>query len=212
MSTTSQNESCAGMPASTRPPATRRRRMPHPRHTLHCHRDVNTSGECASAKQISLLSLIHALMVIAIGVGCAGCAAMLAPARSSGIALSEEGIQLAVVGQVCKQSRSTSASSPPLLDATLAIEVGNPTPGLVSVYPDRLILVAPGGVSARASTPQGSNPLSVESGTTVPVRLHFTLAGANCSQEMQLDASSALESQGRPVTVSAIRFLPVAPR
>src|SRR5437016_2632656 len=91
---------------------------------------------------VAPLSLIHALMVIAVGTGCA---AMVAPARSSGIALSEEGIQLAVVGQVCKQSRSTSASTAPLLDATLAIEVGNPTPGLVSVYPDRLILVAPGG-------------------------------------------------------------------
>jgi len=186
--------------------------MSHRRHTLHCHRDVNTSGECAGPKQISRLSLIHALMVIAIGVGCAGCAAMVAPARSSGIALSEEGIQLAVVGQVCKQSRSTSASSPPLLDATLAIEVGNPTPDLVSVYPDRIILVAPGGISVRASAPQGGNPLSVEGGTTVPVTLHFTVAGANCSQEMQLDAGSALQSHGRAVTVSAIRFLPVAPR
>jgi hypothetical protein len=137
---------------------------------------------------------------------------MVPPARSSGIALSEEGIQLAVVGQVCKQSRATSAPSPPLLDVTLAIEVGNPTPGLVSVYPDRLVLVAPGGVFARASTSEAVNPLSVDGGTTVPVTLHFKVMGATCSQEMGLDARSALQWQGRPVTVSAIRFVPIAPR
>ncbi len=175
---------------------------------LDSHVDVPPTF-AMTPESVAAPSLMWALTVIAVGTSCA---TMVPPARSSGVALSEEGIQLVVVGQVCKQSRATSASSPPSLDATLAIEVGNPRPGPVSVYPDRLILVAPGGVSARVSTREAVDPLSIESGTTVPVTLHFTVAGANCSQEMQLDASSALQWQGRPITVSAIRFVPIAPR
>ena len=164
---------------------------------------VAMTPQCLASK-----SLLRALALIAVGTGCA---TLAPPARSTGAALSEEGIEIAIVGQFCKQSRGTSASRAPSLDETLVVEVGNPTPDPVSVDPDKLILITPGGGSVRGPTPAAAGPLSVDGGTTVPVTLHFTVTGANCSQEMQLDAGSSLQWQGRRVTVSAIRFVPIAP-
>jgi hypothetical protein len=150
--------------------------------------------------------LAHSLMVVGFG-----CATMAPPARSSGASLSDEGISLAVVGQTCADHRAPGGSPSPSLDATFAIEVGNPTPQPVSVHPERIILRAPGPVSPQSFKRDDDQSDLVEGGTTQPFKVRFVASGVTCSQEMQLDSGSALEWRGRPVRLPAVRFVPVAP-
>ncbi len=161
-----------------------------------------------SAASCSLVAPTHLLVVLVLG---AGCAKMLPPARSSGATLSDEGISLAVVGQRCAEVRPAGATGSPSLEATLAIEVGNPTPEPVTVHPERLMLLAPGPIAPRFLNAEDSQPVSVPGGTTEPFTVQYVAPGVMCSHEMRLDSSSALEWNGRPVVLSTVHFTPVEP-
>ncbi len=117
---------------------------------------------------------------------------------------------MAVVGQTCAEIRPAGVSSASL-EATFAVEVGNPTPQPVTVRPERMILRAPGPITPQSFKRADGQTDAVEGGTTQPFTLRFVAPGVTCSQEMQLDSSSALEWRGGPVTLSAVRFVPSAP-
>jgi hypothetical protein len=148
-------------------------------------------------------------MVLGVGAGCA--TKMLPPARSSGASLSDEGISLAVVSQSCAEVHSTGAPASVSLEATLAIEVGNPTPESVIVRPDKMMLLAPGPIAPRFSKGEDSQPVSVPGGTTQPFTVLYVAPGITCTHEMRLDSRTALEWNGRPVALSAVHFTPVEP-
>jgi len=161
-----------------------------------------------SAASCSLVALIHLLVVLVLG---AGCAKMLPPARSSGATLSDEGISLAVVGQSCAEVRPAGATTPPFLEATLAIEVGNPTPEPVTVHPERMMLLAPGPIAPRFLKREDSQVVEVTGGSTQPFTVQYVAPGVTCSHELRLDSRAALEWRGQPVVLSALHFTPIEP-
>lgn len=157
----------------------------------------------------SVAALLRLLLALGPGAGCAG--KMLPPARSSGATLSDDGISLAVVGQSCTEVHPGGAAAPPTLEATLAIEVGNPTPEPVTVRPDRMRLLAPAPIAPRFLKPEDGLPASVAGGTTEPFTVQYVAPGISCSHELRLDSRSALEWRGQPVTLAAVHFTPVEP-
>jgi hypothetical protein len=155
----------------------------------------------------SAAALVRVVLTLGLGTGCTK---MLPPARSSGAMLSDDGISLAVVGQNCAELHAAGVSPARTIEMTLAVEVGNPTPEPVGVHPDRIMLLAPGPISPRFLKLEDSEPVAVAGGTTAPFTVRFVAPGVTCSQELQLDSSSALEWHGRKVVLSAIRFVPVS--
>ena len=135
---------------------------------------------------------------------------MLPPARSGGATLSDDGISLAVVGQTCTE-RPEGVSASPAVEATLKIEVGNPTPQPVTVHPEKMMLLAPGPIAPRFLKREDSQSVSIPGGTTQPFTVQYVAPGITCSHEMQLDSSSALEWNDGRVVLSAVRFTPSAP-
>ncbi|HET6146070.1 MAG TPA: hypothetical protein VFH68_00940 [Polyangia bacterium] len=133
---------------------------------------------------------------------------MLPVAQSSGATFSEEGVVLAVVGQTCKQSPDANQAGKTRLDATFAIEVGNPTPAPLIVHGTGFALVVSDGTAVRTSTAEAAQPMAVESGTTLRLLLRF-IAGGSCSQEMRLVPDSAVEIRGRQIKIDPVRFVPV---
>lgn len=136
---------------------------------------------------------------------------MQPPARTSGATFSDDGVQLAVVGQRCSQVPDPNHPGRRLLDAAFAIEVGNPTYGALVVHPDRMTLVTLGGVTTRPTVVGGVDALPVETGTTTPFMLRFVAEGIKCSQELRLEPKTALELNGQPIVIAPIRFVPSGP-
>ena len=137
-----------------------------------------------------------------------GCAGLVPPARSNGAQFSEDGVHIAVVGQRCSESGDAGRPGQRLLQVTLAIEVGNATPRPLAVRRESMTLVLPGEVAARTSTPEAAQILDVDPGTTAPFELSFVAHGVRCNQELRLEASAAVESRGRPITIGGVRFVP----
>ncbi len=136
---------------------------------------------------------------------------MLPLARGGGANLSDEGVLFAVVGQKCQSTPDSSHAGGTLIDATFAVEVGNPTAYPLVLHRSGFALAIPGRASVQTPVSQESaQPDSVEPGTTLRFELRFQAPGA-CTQEMELQPNAALELQGRPVQMSATRFVPVAP-
>lgn len=157
----------------------------------------------------SVAALLH--LLIALGL-CAGCATkMLPPARSSGATLSEEGISLAVVSQSCAEVHPAGAPASVSLEATLAIEVGNPTLEPVTVRPEKMMLLAPGPVGPRFLKREDGQLVSIPGGTTQPFTVQYVAPGITCTHEMRLDSRTALVWNGRPVVLAAVHFTPVEP-
>ncbi len=136
---------------------------------------------------------------------------MLPLARGGGANLSDEGVLFAVVGQKCKATPDSSSAGNTAVDATFTVEVGNPTLRPLTLRRSGFVLAIAGRASTQAPVRDESiQPDSVESGTTSRFQLRFLGAGT-CTDEMELRPDAALELQGRPVQVGAIRFVPVAP-
>jgi hypothetical protein len=158
----------------------------------------------------SVPALVQMLMALGLGAGCA--TKMLPPARSSGATLSDEGISVAVVGQRCAEVHPAGASASVSLEATLAVEVGNPTPEPVTVYPEKMMLLVPGPIAPHFSKREDSQAVSISGGTTQPFAVQYVAPGITCTHEMRLDSTTALEWNGRPVVLSAVRFTPTEPQ
>jgi hypothetical protein len=160
----------------------------------------------------SIAAFRFALLLALVLTGAAfGCAGMRPPARTSGATFSDDGVQLAVVGQRCSQVPDPKHPRKRLLDATFAIEVGNPTYGTVVVHPSRMILVMPGEVAMRPTVVGAVDVVAVETGITSPFVLRFVAEGISCAQELRLEPNTALELNGQPIVIAPIRFVPGSP-
>lgn len=157
----------------------------------------------------SAAALVHLLVILGLGVGCA--TKMLPPARSSGATLSDDGISLAVVAQSCAEIHAAGTPDSVSLEATLAIEVGNPTLEPVTVHPEKMLLLAPGPIAPRFLKREDGQVVSIPGGTTQPFTVQYVAAGITCAHEMRLDSRTALEWNGRPVVLSAVHFTPIEP-
>jgi hypothetical protein len=144
------------------------------------------------------------------GAALTDCSKPLPPVRGTGLVFSEEGIHLAVVGQSCSHDGLPEGAKKGFVDATVAIEVGNPTSSPVAVYRDRFVLVPSNGSTVRTYTPAAAEGMSVETGVTVAFTLSFMVRRASCSQQMRLEPDSALEFRGRPINIGAVQFVSAA--
>jgi hypothetical protein len=132
-------------------------------------------------------------------------------ARGGGASLSSEGVLFAVDGQTCKEVPDSSQPGKSVVDATFALEVGNPTHYPLTFDRAGFLLMVSDRTSVRTPAPdESTEPMAVEPGTTSRFELRF-LASGTCTQEMVIMPNSAIELRGREVQIKAIRFVPEAP-
>ncbi len=142
--------------------------------------------------------------------GTAACATMKPPAMNNGPALSPNGVQVAVLRQMCGESSITALDV--WIDETVELQVRNGSPGPVSIHRDRLRLLGPnGGVFTTGASP--TDLLTVPNGGTQTFEVTFTAhGGLDCGRPMQLDPSTAITSQESAVALPPVSFVPLALR
>jgi hypothetical protein len=157
------------------------------------------------------MSRLLAIAFVLAGVG--ACATMTPPATNSGPAQSSNGVQMAVVRQLCAESQPFGALSD-WIDETVELQVRNGSPEPVNVHPDRFRLVSSLGGSYRADPGRATEPLTIGKGETQILDLTFAgrggYDGLDCTQAMRLDPRGAIAVRQSPVALPAVSFVPVA--
>ena len=139
------------------------------------------------------------------------CALTLQPAaRNSGPAVSREGVQVAVVGQLCTESSDVEDD----LDSDhagiiLTVEVRNTTAEPVTVDRDRFLLLAPDNRSLSPLRIGRYRPQSIGAGEVRSFELRFEPYGWNqCFHQMQLRANSGVILGDKVVHPGPVSFVP----
>jgi hypothetical protein len=144
-------------------------------------------------------------------LGAGACATtMKPPVANSGPALSQDGVQVAVLRQACLQTQPVDEVPTGSVDETVEIEVRNGSPDPVTVRPDRIRLVGTDeSVATPAAAPSGSE-LTVAAGETQTIQLRFSARnGLECTKEMRLDASDGITRRASPVALHPLPFRPL---
>jgi hypothetical protein len=140
-----------------------------------------------------------------------GCALPLAPpAKSSGPAVSREGVQVAVVGQLCTQSTDYEDDiDSDHANVDVKVEIRNTTTDPVTIDKDRFRLVARDNSALDPLTFGRDRPFEVKGGETRSFELRFQPYGTNqCLHGMQLKANSGIVIRDKVVPLSAVSFVP----
>jgi hypothetical protein len=157
------------------------------------------------------MSRLLAIASVLVGIG--ACATMRAPASNSGPARSSNGVQIAVVRQLCAESQPFGALSD-WIDETVELQVRNGSPDPVNIHPDRFRLLGALGGAYRADPGSGMDPLTIAKGETQLLNLTFGgrggYDGLDCTQAMRLDPGAAITSRESAVALQAVSFVPVA--
>jgi len=128
---------------------------------------------------------------------------------SSGPAASPNGIQIAVLRQLCAVSQPFDAYTN-WLDETVELEVQNGSSEPLNIHRDRFHLIGPDGsaVASRAS----ADPLVLEKGAKQTVELTFSTrmgnGGLDCRKPMRLDSRAAITAREAPVAFREVSFVP----
>jgi len=151
---------------------------------------------------------IATIAVLLAGTG--ACATMKPPAMNNGPTLSTNGVQVAVVRQLCAESSVNAFEN--WIDERVELQVRNGSPGPVRIHRDKLRLLGPNGdVFTAGSSP--TDLLTVANGGTETFEVTFTAhGGLDCGRLMQLDPSTAITSQESPVALPPVSFVPLALR
>jgi hypothetical protein len=151
-------------------------------------------------------SPVLAALLLAGGGGCVG---MRPPAQNAGPALSDKGIQVAVVGQSCSQTQEPDDDGWDLVEAQIEVQVRNGAPAPATVQRDRFRLLAPDGSALRTMTWGATDPLTVAGGASQTFDLRFmTHGGLECAKEMRLDLDSGITLGQAPVAFQPVSFTP----
>jgi hypothetical protein len=155
---------------------------------------------------------LRVVRVMAIGfllAGVGACATMRPPATSSGPAMSSNGVQIAVVRQICAESQPVGPMLGNWVDETVEVQVRNGSPQPVAIHLDRFRLLGPdGGVLASGADPS-IEPLAVARGETRTVEVRFSSRGGlECTRPMRLDAGAGITSGEAPVVLGLVSFVP----
>lgn len=138
-----------------------------------------------------------------------GCAAMKPPARNGGAALSDKGIQIAVLGQSCSQTQEPDQYGWDLVEETVEVGVRNDSTEPATVHRDRFRLLTPDGYALRTITWRSADPLPIPGGSNESFQLRFmTRGGLECRKEMRLDADAGITLRERPVAFQPVSFTP----
>jgi hypothetical protein len=131
------------------------------------------------------------------------------PIRSSGSAVSKEGIQLSVLRQSCSETVQPKEPGNDLVEVLVDAEVRNDLSEPIMVHRDGFRLAAPDGSAIRTSTWFAIHPITVESGQAQTFQLRFMARGGlSCWKEMALKAFSAVTLATVPVEIGSVRFIP----
>ncbi len=148
------------------------------------------------------------LAALAVG-GAGGCVGMTPPAQNAGPALSDNGIQVAVVRQSCSQTPEPDDDGWDLVEANIEVQVRNGAPGAATVQRDRFRLLAPDGSALKTMTWGAADPLTVAGGASQTFDLRFmTHGGLECAKEMRLDLDSGIKLGESPVAFQPVAFTP----
>ena len=138
-----------------------------------------------------------------------GCLPMKPPAQNAGPALSETGIQIAVLRQSCSQTQEPGEYGWDLVDETIEIQVRNGSSDPLTVHRDRFHLLTPDGYSLKTQTWRSGDPLLVVGGGDQVFELRFmTRGGLECRKEMRLDPDAGITVRERPIAFQPVSFVP----
>jgi len=156
----------------------------------------------ASSRRVLAL-LVPVFLVAACG------APMRAPIANAGPALSQPGVEVAVVRQGCAQIQEPDDYGWDLVDETIQIEVRNSAVEPATVHRDQFHLLVPDGTALRTVTWRASDPLVVAGGQTQAFALRFmTRGGLACTKEMRLDPGSGITLRASPIAFQPVAFVP----
>jgi hypothetical protein len=142
-------------------------------------------------------------------LGAAGATGLKAPAQRAGPALSDKGVQVAVLRQGCAQTQEADMADWDLVDETVEIEVRNGSAEPVVVQPDHFHLLAPDGSALTTTTWRAADPLTVAGGQSRTFELRFMTRGAlECTKEMRLDPDAGVTLRETAVAFHLLSFVP----
>jgi hypothetical protein len=141
----------------------------------------------------------------------AGCG-YSAPYRTSGMSLSDQGVQVGIAGVRCYVNRA----SDPMIETTpdddeLGLEVklaiNNSSDQIAEVSEDQIRLADADVPATRAVAPRRSKVIDVLPGETKQVRLAYMPTGAaDCRRNFELELANSVEVAGSPAALSPIEF------
>jgi len=126
--------------------------------------------------------------------------------------MSQEGIQVAIVGERCYVNRSGEAFpttvSDDQLNLAMRVQIQNGASHTAALSMDKIRLSETTGGAPTTMAPRERESLSLLPGATTVVLLDFEQSGAlDCHHEMSLDLGTALRIEGGQVSLEPIRFL-----
>jgi hypothetical protein len=137
------------------------------------------------------------------------CLPLTPPAKNAGPALSDKGIEVAVVRQSCSQTQEPDRYGWDLVEAKVEIRVRNVAPSSATVLRDKFRLLAPDGSALRTLTWRAAEPLTLAGGTSQTFELRFmTHGGLECAKEMRLDPDEGIFVGDSPATFRPVSFTP----
>jgi len=143
-------------------------------------------------------------LLLALGSACA----MSPPAQNAG-ALSNDGVQVAVVGQRCTETVETDWQGANLVETTVQFQIRNANPNPVTVNREQLYLRGTDGRRVQSRDWSESSPVTVESGQSQTFDLRYLARGGlSCTKPMQLDAESAITVGTTPLRIGSVTFVP----
>jgi hypothetical protein len=138
-----------------------------------------------------------------------GCAGLQSPARNGGPALSEKGIELAVLRQSCSQAPEPAVYGWALTEETVEVELHNRASEPATVHRDKFRLLTPDGYALRTLTWGAADPLQVPTGASGTFELRFQTHGSlECGKEMRLDPDAGITLRDQSVALQPVSFTP----
>jgi len=141
-------------------------------------------------------------------LACTSACALSPAVRTSGPAVSKEGVRVAVVGQHCDGSTEPDYPTD-VVDLTLALRVTNATPEAALVQTARLGLMAAEATKSAIEVSNADAQFVLAPGTERTFEIRFkTRELLRCSQAMRLDLARAVSIDGQTVDLGVITFVP----
>lgn len=151
-----------------------------------------------------VLSLIGALVLTALP----GCA-LTPPIQNGGAATTPDGIAVSVLRQRCSETVQPRQPGNDLVEATVEVQVTNPTAAPLAIRRDGFRLGSADGSAIRTSTWLASDPLTVGAGQSQTFALRFmSRGGLSCWKEMELRSAPAISRGTQSLKIGSVRFTP----
>jgi hypothetical protein len=137
------------------------------------------------------------------------CASMRPAAQNGGPALSREGVQLAILKQSCTQTQEPEQPDNDLAEATVEVEVRNPTPDALTISRTAFRLLTPDGFALKTRAWGSADLLVLKGGETRAFEMRFMSRGSlACGRELKLDPGAGVSLGGKSVKMNAVSFVP----